>query len=307
VPAGESAPPGAILDYFLPADVAGPVTIDILDAAGGIVRTYSSADPVRNPDPALDPDAYTRLCQQTPNAPDCNLPLYWPAPPMTIGTRAGMHRVNWDMRYQPLGEGGGRGGAAIPRRTYPAVNAPWAPPGSYRVRLTAGGKTYTQPLTLYLDPRVKTPALGLTTLSSLTREMYTGARKARDAAAQARALSTALDSAGPDADAMKKALAEIAAPAAAGGRGGFGGGAGRGGAASAAPTLDGVSGAMMAAAMAMQNAEAAPTAREIAACADARRQSAAVMARWTKISTVDLAALNAKRKAAGQPAIVLPK
>jgi hypothetical protein len=109
---------------------------------------------------------------------------------------------------------------------------------------------------------------------------------------------------------MKKALAEIAAPAAAGGRGGFGGGAGRGGRGGAAPaaaTLDGVSAAMMAAAMAMQNAEAAPTAREIAACADARRQSAAVMARWTKISTVDLAALNAKRKAAGQPAIVVPK
>jgi photosystem II stability/assembly factor-like uncharacterized protein len=309
VPAGESAPPGAILDYFLPADVSGPVTIDVLDSTGSVVRTYSSTDPVRNPDPALDPDAYTRLCQQTPGAPDCNLPLYWPAPPMTIATHAGMHRVNWDMRYQPLGEGGGRGGAAVPRRTYPAVNAPWAAPGPYTVRLTAGGKTYSQPLTLHLDPRVKTPALALTTLSSLTREMYTGARKTREAAEQARALSAALESAGGDADAMKKALAEIAAPAPAGGRGGFGGGGrgGRGGGTAAAPTLDGTSAAMMAAAMAMQNAEVAPTAREIAACADARRQSADVMARWTKISTIDLAALNAKRKAAGQPAIVLPK
>ena len=32
-----------------------------------------------------------------------------------------------------------------------------------------------------------------------------------------------------------------------------------------------------------------------------------VMARWTKLTTIDLAALNAKRKAAGQPAIVIPK
>jgi hypothetical protein len=64
---------------------------------------------------------------------------------------------------------------------------------------------------------------------------------------------------------------------------------------------------MLAAAVAMQAAEAAPTAREVAACAIARTQSAAVMARWTKLTTVDLAALNAKRKAAGQPAIVLPK
>jgi hypothetical protein len=55
--------------------------------------------------------------------------------------------------------------------------------------------------------------------------------------------------------------------------------------------------------MAMQAADAPPTAREIAAVTEARRQSAALMVRWTKLSTVDLAALNAKRKAAGQPAI----
>ena len=308
VPAGENPPPGAILDYFLPADVTGPVTIDILDAAGGVVRAYSSADPVRNPDPALDPEAYNRLCQQTPTAPDCGLPLYWPAPQMVVGTRAGMHRVMWDLRYQPLGEGGGRGGgAAVPHRTYPSVNAPWAPAGAYTVRLSAGGKTSTQPLALHLDPRVKTPPVALTTLNSLTREMYEGARKARDAADQARALAGALDAAGSDADTMRAALVEIAPPAAAsGGRGGFGGGRGRGGAA-VAPTLDGVSSAMMAAAMAMQAADTRPTAREIAACAEARRQAGAIMARWTTLSTVDLAALNAKRAAAGQPAIVIPR
>src|SRR5262249_44710239 len=48
LPAGENPPPGAILDYFLPAEAAGPVTIDILDAAGSRVRTLSSADPARN-------------------------------------------------------------------------------------------------------------------------------------------------------------------------------------------------------------------------------------------------------------------
>jgi hypothetical protein len=64
---------------------------------------------------------------------------------------------------------------------------------------------------------------------------------------------------------------------------------------------------MLAAAMAMQGAEAAPTAREVAACTSARAQSATVMARWAKLTTIDLAALNAKRKAAGQPAIVLPR
>jgi hypothetical protein len=314
LPAGENPPPGAILDYVLGADASGPVTIDILDATGGLVRTLSSSDPVRSPDPASDPEAYNKICQQNPNAADCGLPLYWPAPPMVVGTKTGMHRVSWDLRYQPLGEGGGRGGgggsAAVPHRTYPSVNAPWAPPGTYTVRLSVGGKTYTRPLTLHLDPRVKTAAIGLTTLNALTREMYTGARKLHDAAEHARALGAALDAAqGPQADAMKKALSEIAPPPpAGGGRGGFGGGrGGRGGGATTVPTLDGAGTSMLTAAMAMQAADVAPTAREVAACAEARRQSAAVLATWTKLSTVDLTALNAARKAAGQPPIVIPK
>jgi len=95
-----------------------------------------------------------------------------------------------------------------------------------------------------------------------------------------------------------------APPAAPAGRGG-GRGAGRGGGAPATgpAAFDTLSGTMMNAAMAMQGADAAPTAREIAAVTEARRQSAALMARWTKLTTVDLPALNAKRKAAGQPAI----
>jgi photosystem II stability/assembly factor-like uncharacterized protein len=292
MPAGENPPPGAILDYFLAADTSGPVTLEILDGAGKVIRTYSSADPVRNPDPAVDPVAYDRVCRDTPTAPDCGLPLYWPAPQMTLSARAGMHRFGWDLRYQPLGEGGGRGGgSAVPHRTYPSVNAPWAPPGSYVVRLTAGGKSYTQPLTLHLDPRVKTPALALANLASLTREMYNGAKAAREAADKARALAAQADELnGADVAALKQELAALAPPVAAGGgRGGFGGGrggAGRGGssAAETAPTLDSVSAAMLAAAMAMQAADVAPTARDLAAVAEARRQSAAVMARWTAVS-----------------------
>jgi hypothetical protein len=233
---------------------------------------------------------------------------------MVISTRAGMHRVSWDMRYQPIGEGGGRGGggAAVPHRTYPSVNAPWAGPGAYVVRLTAGGKTYTQPLTLRLDPRVKTSPAALATLTSLTREMYDGARSARAAYDQARALAAQLDAVpGDDTSAFKTQLLALAPPPpAGGGRGGFGagfGGPGGRGGPPAAPTLDSVSAAMMAAAMAMQAADAPPTAREVAACADARRQAADLTARWTKLKTTDLAALNARRKGAGQPAIVIPK
>ena len=320
VPAGENPPPGAIIDYYLGADATGPVTVEIVDGAGKVIRTYSSTDRVRDPDPAIDPLAYDRVCRENPAAPDCGLPLYWPAPQMAISTKAGIHRVVWDLRYQPIGEGAGRGGNAIPHRTYPAVNAPWAPPGSYTVRLSAGGKIYTQPLALHLDPRVKAPAPSLATLASLTREMYEGAQATHAAAEQGRALAAKLEGMeGPDVAAFKEQLVALAPAAAAGGGRGFGGrgaggpgapGGGRGagrGAANAPPSLEAVSAAMMAAAMAMQGAEAAPTAREVAAVTEARRQSAATMARWTKLTTMDLAALNAKRKAAGQPPIELPK
>jgi photosystem II stability/assembly factor-like uncharacterized protein len=312
VPAGENPPPGAILDYYLASDAAGPVTLEILDTTGRVVRTYSSTDPVPAVHPALDPVAYNKLCQETPTAPDCGLPLYWPAPPMVISTRAGMHRVWWDMRYDPIGDGGGGrggGGAAVPRRTYPSVNAPWAPPGPYTVRLAVDGKSYTQPITLRLDPRVTTSAAGLATLASLTREMYDSARAAHATCTQARALVTALEALSGDDIAAFKTAVEALAPAAGGGAGGGRGGGGRGGAGggAAAPTLQSVSTAMLAAAMAMQGAEVAPTAREVAACATARTQSATMMARWTTLTTIDLAVLNAKRKAAGQPVIVIPK
>ncbi|HTI38812.1 MAG TPA: hypothetical protein VL484_14710 [Vicinamibacterales bacterium] len=310
VPAGQNPPPGALLDYFLAQDSSSPVTIEILDPSGQVVRTYSSEDPVRDPDPAADPEAYNKVCQENPAAPDCGLPLYWPGPQIVVSSKAGMHRVIWDLRYQPLTEGGGRGGggAAVPHRTYASVNAPWAPPGSYNVRLTVDGQHYTQPLQLHLDPRVKTPAPGLTQLTTLTKEMYEGARKLHEAAEQARGLATALDQAGPDGATLKEAVTALAPPQRAGGRGAFPafGGPGRGGPAGP-PTLDGASGAMMAAAMGMQGADVTPTARDVQACADARRQSAAVMAKWNRITTVDLPALNAKRKAAGQPAISIGK
>jgi photosystem II stability/assembly factor-like uncharacterized protein len=311
VPAGQNPPPGGLLDYFLAKDTSAPVTIEILDQAGQVVRSYSSEDPVREPDPATNPEAYNKLCQENPTAPDCSLPLYWPAPQMVISKQAGVHRVMWDLRYEPLAEGGGRGGgsAAVPHRTYPSVNAPWAPPGAYSVRLTVEGQRYTQPLQLHLDPRVKTPQVGLTQLSTLTKEMYDGARKLHAAAEQARALSTALEQGGPDAAALKEEVTALAPPPPAGGRGGFGafgGGRGRGGPAGP-PTLDSASNAMMAAAMGMQGADVAPTARDVQACADARRQSTAVMAKWNRITTVDLPALNAKRKAAGQEPIVVKK
>ncbi|HEY0776466.1 MAG TPA: hypothetical protein VGD56_00745, partial [Gemmatirosa sp.] len=173
LPAGENPPPGGIIDYALGADAAGPVTLEILDGAGTPVRRYSSADGTPEPDPARDPAAYDRVCQRTPSAPHCDVPLYWPAPAMRISTAAGMHRVSWDLHDDPIpgaadapGDDDEGGQGPVPHRTYPSVDAPWAPPGAYTVRLTVDGRRYTQPLTLRLDPRVTTPAADLAALAT---------------------------------------------------------------------------------------------------------------------------------------------
>jgi hypothetical protein len=314
VPAGENPPPGGILDYYLPSDAAGAVTLEVLDAAGKVVRSYSSTDPHLDPDPALDPAAYDQVCRRRPTATHCGLPLYWPAPELRIGTRAGMHRVWWDLRYQPFpvadvnSAGNVMATGAVPRRSYPAGAAPWAAPGSYTVRLTANGKTATQPLTLRLDPRVRTPALALAQLASLSRGAYDAAIATRAAYTQARGLSGKLArESGEDLAAFKAALDSLA-PAAPTGGGGGGGGGGFGGGqqGTAARTLLSASNVLMAAAMAMQGADVAPTAGQVTAVQRTRAQAAEVMGRWNALKTVRLAALNARRRAGGLPELLIP-
>ncbi len=190
--AGENPPPGASVDYYLP-NSANEVKLEFLNSTGKVIRTYSSNDPVRSPDPATDPFAYNQLCMQNPMAQDCGLPLYWPAPPNVLKTTAGMHRFQWDMHYDPLGAGGGggRGGGggngAVPGRTYAGVNSPWVAPGTYSVRLTADGKSVTQPITVKLDPRIKiTPEVQQ--IFTFSTQMEDGARNAAAAYKDARAL-----------------------------------------------------------------------------------------------------------------------
>lgn len=289
LPAGENPPLGATIDYYLAAAPEGALTLQIVNAAGKVVRTYSSADRVLDPDPARDPEAYNRLCQKNPKAPDCNLPMYWAAPSVVLSLAPGMHRTSWDLRYDPVAHERDNlaedesGNGAVPHRTFPAMSAPWAPPGSYTVRLSAGGKRVEQPLTLRLDPRVKTSAAGLSALASLSAEMYQRAVDTRAAYASARALRTRLGNAS-SAGALEARLDSLAPekhnlePDER---------ARRNREASAAPpTLESVANELMAAAMAMQGADDAPTANQIMACARARARFRAVMDRWSALEKV---------------------
>jgi hypothetical protein len=162
---------------------------------------------------------------------------------------------------------------------------------------------------LKLDPRVKTSAAGLAQLAGATRETYDAAVAAHAAHEQARALVGQLARlTGEDVVAFRAQVEALAPGAATGRRGrGFGGPGGPGGAGAVpAPTLESVSNAMMAAAMAMQGADVAPTAGQIATAAKARAEGAATLRSWTALRTTGLAALNAKRRAAGQPPVAIP-
>jgi photosystem II stability/assembly factor-like uncharacterized protein len=288
LPAGENPPPGAIVDYYLPS-AASEVKLEFLDSLGKVVRTYASTDPVRKPDPATDPVAYNKLCQQTPNAPDCGLPLYWPAPPQVLQASPGMHRFTWDMHYDPLstarGPGGFGGSAAVPHRTYPSVNAPWVAPGVYSVRLTVDGETQTQPITIKMDPRVKiTPEVQQ--IFTLTQTLETDAKNAASAYKQARDLIEKAKASPPSAahDAGLKKLEELApveTPAPAGGGfGGFGPGADT---PPVPATLANIGGQLVAAAMSMQGSEMPPTATQLEACKKQESEYTALMAKWSAL------------------------
>jgi photosystem II stability/assembly factor-like uncharacterized protein len=155
-PAGENPPDGATIDYFLSKDASGPVTIEIKDAKGQLVRKYSSADAPVQANPK-------RL----------RIPSYWIRPPQSVSTKAGMHRFLWDMHYTPIaGVEPEFPISATYRNTPPSATSPWAVPGDYTVTLTVDGKTLSQPLTLAMDPRVKASAADLHGQFDLSWRLY---------------------------------------------------------------------------------------------------------------------------------------
>jgi len=130
-------PEGAIIDYYLaaPQDQAA---LEILDSAGGLVRKYSSAD--HAPAPRRE-----RAVADV-----------WIAAPPRLTTHVGMNRFVWDLRYAVTGAEG-----------------PQVLPGTYQVRLPIGGRVYSQPLEVALDPR------SVATREDLKKQLDLGLKAAR--------------------------------------------------------------------------------------------------------------------------------
>jgi photosystem II stability/assembly factor-like uncharacterized protein len=151
---GDNPPEGAIIDYYLSSPSSGVLRLAVTDASGATVREFTSVAPPRDTTMA-------------------NVPEYWLAPPVVLPTSAGMHRVNWDLRYpDPPTLNYGYSGTLLDYREYTlswhalpgqtprtTLVGPMVLPGTYTAKLTVDERTYTQSFDVVADPRVvATPA-----------------------------------------------------------------------------------------------------------------------------------------------------
>lgn len=128
-PVGKNPPNGAIVYYYFGSAPKGVVSLEFLDAHGKLVRRYSNEEKKEADTPPEWPDQ--------------------PPPDEKIPSEAGLNRFAWDLRAQGPAPLAGEPGAEFRNR------GAMVPPGAYQVRLTAEGKSYTAPLELKLDQRVK--------------------------------------------------------------------------------------------------------------------------------------------------------
>ncbi|MGD0793659.1 MAG: hypothetical protein ABR920_18000 [Terriglobales bacterium] len=134
--AGKNPPTGAVIYFYLKQAPKQEVKkeevkIEILDAAGSVVRKYSSSknEPLDEP---LDPDDKK--------------------PEKQIKPEDGLNRFVWDLHY----DAANRVPGYFLWEYNDGAKGPLALPGNYQVRLTVNGKSAMAPFEVKIDPRVTT-------------------------------------------------------------------------------------------------------------------------------------------------------
>ena len=223
--------------------------------------------------------------------------------PRRVSTAAGMHRWVWDLHYPaptvirhdyPI--------SAIPHDTPRFPLGPTALPGTYTIRLTVDGKVSTAPLTVKMDPRVKTPSAGLQKKFASETRLAAVLSDSSRALIQGGSIHEQLEkmiasgnspAVGSLQDFDKKLAAVLGAP------GGF-----------LAPpssevTLRHVNDAANTLYQAIWLADAEPTSPQIEALAATEHESGEAMKRWSEFKTTDLPALNRVLRESKAPEIQL--
>ncbi len=263
-PAGTNPPDGALIHYRFASAPRSAVMLDILDATGRVVRSFSSADPVEPVDSGF------------------NAPTYWLRPPQRLGTTAGGHRFIWDLHYPP---------PQVLSHEYPisaivgdTPRYPMGPavlPGIYTVRLTVDGRAYSQPLTVKMDPRVRISEAGLRLQHDIGVRMNDAISRDFAALAQLRERRGQLRTqregakAGEIADSLA-ALDSLLLGIESGPRGGT------------AENLVRLNGELAGILDTVEGADAEPTTQVVKTAADLERALATVLTRWSEIQRTRL-------------------
>jgi photosystem II stability/assembly factor-like uncharacterized protein len=181
--APQYVPPGAMIAYWLPRGPEAPLALEIVDAAGTVVRSFTSEGAGETAERTQGMRAPAMERSGTP----------------TLPAKAGLNRFVWDLAHPgPWDEDARRSGR----------NGPLAAPGSYTVRLTSEGRTVSRPLVVRLDPRVARDGITTADLRALlahnlrVRDLVSDANRA---AARLRAARKRLEgAAGPAADTLAR-------------------------------------------------------------------------------------------------------
>jgi hypothetical protein len=205
-----------------------------------------------------------------------------------------MHQFVWDLRHEPptgavaSGRGGGRFGAGA---------GPWALPGQYSVKLTVDGQSYTQSLTLKMDPRVQVSQSDLQKQFDLARKVTALISQTNAAQQEARTLRTRIqavkEKAGgsPVSDALnafERKLQELAGSAAPVNPEFFG----MAEDAADRSSLRFIGGELAQIAGSINSADAAPTLTVVKAFDQVQKISAETQRKWTQLKDSDLKQLN---------------
>jgi photosystem II stability/assembly factor-like uncharacterized protein len=287
-PAGKNPPDGAILNYYLASDIRTQITLEIFDSASKLVRRYTSADKPEEVAPT-----------------SLDIPTYWIRPPQILSSKAGMHRFMWDLCY-PAPEGVPRSYpmTAIYSDTPSVPAGPVVLPGEYSVKLTVNGRSLSQPLTIKMDPRVKTAHEAIAQQHALAMRSYEGLREAHAALTQVRNLRSQLKRLQAGAGTAAESIASLDRNAAAlegtpRPR--------RGGPVSdrrdRRATLSGVTGDLLALMHLADGADAPPTAQALAASERLQHDLHDLLSRWHTLRTQNLATLNQELRSSGLPTI----
>jgi hypothetical protein len=279
-PRAFNPPAGAILDYVLSTSIQGPVTLEIADAKGQVVRSFRSDEAPKRPEAR----------QYFAND--------WLQEPSALPARPGHNRFIWDLRGpRPRAVDYDFSIAAVPGADTPELpQGLFVLPGTYQVRLTVNGRALTQPLKVAMDPRVKAPQADLLAQHEMYEAVSRALARATDAQEQGEEIAErlkALDgelASRTDAAALRETAKRVAADVAAVQNG--------------TESLAAVAGVLSPLAIDLEGADRAPTASQREVFDLYGKRLDATLAKWRALLDGEVRDLDQKVRAAGLAPVV---